>query len=305
MGKKKKEKRTGWVVVLFLALLAGALFIPLTRHWEAIRPLAPDGTPPGAGKSAPTDLSPPAAERRPADASPRSPQAPALKVAILIDDIGHDLRPLRELLRLGIPLNFAVLPYRRHSREAAEMIHDAGQEVLLHLPMEPRGYPGEDPGEGALLVALSDAEIARRVERALDAVPHIRGVNNHMGSAFMAEEGKVSAALAVIGKRNLYFVDSRTTANSRVEALAVLAGVPFAARDIFLDNGRDAGATLETLKQAVRKGPAGGRNVLVMIGHPYPETLAALQEALAFLKAEGTETVHLSSLLLEGDPHRR
>jgi len=230
---------------------------------------------------------------------------PAWKVAILIDDIGHDLRPLRELLRLGIPLNFAILPYKRHSREAAEMIHDAGQELLLHLPMEPRGYPGEDPGEGALLVALSDAEIARRVERALDAVPHIRGVNNHMGSAFMAEEGKVSAALAVIGKRNLYFVDSRTTANSRVEALAVLAGVPFAARDIFLDNGRDAGATLDILKQAVRKGPPGARNVLVMIGHPYPETLAALREALTFLKVEGTETVHLSSLLLEGEPLRR
>ena len=125
MGKKKKKKRTGWVVVLFLALLAGALFIPLTRHWEAIRPPATDGVPSGAGKSAPPDLSAPPAERRPEEARPRSPRAPALKVVILIDDIGHDLRPVRELLRLGIPLNFAVLPYKRHSREAASWIISA------------------------------------------------------------------------------------------------------------------------------------------------------------------------------------
>jgi len=236
---------------------------------------------------------------------PGVPAAPPWKIAILIDDIGQDLVPVRQLLGLGIPLNFAVLPYSRHARAAAEMIHDAGQEVLLHLPMEPIGYPRTDPGEGALLTTLDDAELSRRVERALDAVPHIRGVNNHMGSAFMAHDAKVRLVLNHIASRNLYFVDSRTAANSRAEALAALAGVPFVARDVFLDNGRGHDATLATLRQAVQRHPGHARNVLLMIGHPYPETVNALREILPLLRTERMEPVVLSSLLLEEEAVRR
>lgn len=298
MGKKKKRKRTGLILIALLVVLTGVLWVRFWDGRETDRKPSPSdvaGPRTGAGRFAP----PPPAEPFTPTPLPSAPSAAPRKIAILIDDIGHDLAPVRELLRLGIPLNFAVLPYSRHAREAAETIHGAGQEVLLHLPMEPVGYPRTDPGEGALLTNLSDAELSRRVERALNAIPHIRGVNNHMGSAFMAHDAKMRLVLNHIAARNLYFVDSRTTANSRAEAMAALAGVPFVSRDVFLDNGRNPAATLATLRQAVQRRPRHTHDCLLMIGHPYPETVIALREILSLLKTERIEPVLLSSLLLE------
>jgi len=72
-------------------------------------------------------------------------------VVIIIDDIGHDMKPLRDLLLIDADITFAILPLLRHSREAAETLHKAHRETLLHLPMEPLSYPDDQPGSGALL----------------------------------------------------------------------------------------------------------------------------------------------------------
>ena len=74
------------------------------------------------------------------------------QIAVIIDDIGYDLRLVEDLMRIDAPIAFAILPYTPHAREAARLLHAAGKEILLHLPMEPRSYPAENPGEGALFV---------------------------------------------------------------------------------------------------------------------------------------------------------
>ncbi|HRT27871.1 MAG TPA: divergent polysaccharide deacetylase family protein, partial [Syntrophales bacterium] len=67
--------------------------------------------------------------------SEKTPTKKTRRVAIVIDDIGYDLSQVDELLKIRAPLTFAVLPHCQHSQEAAERIHRAGKEVLLHLPM--------------------------------------------------------------------------------------------------------------------------------------------------------------------------
>ncbi|MEN6621619.1 MAG: divergent polysaccharide deacetylase family protein, partial [Smithella sp.] len=65
------------------------------------------------------------------------------QVAIIIDDIGNDLKVVRELLEIKSDITFAVMPLCRHTRDSAEEVHKAHREVLLHLPMEPLSYPRE------------------------------------------------------------------------------------------------------------------------------------------------------------------
>ena len=74
------------------------------------------------------------------------------RVAIIVDDIGNDLASVDELLALDVPITFAILPHCTHSVDAARVLHRAGREVLLHLPMEPHGYPEQKPGAGAVFV---------------------------------------------------------------------------------------------------------------------------------------------------------
>jgi polysaccharide deacetylase 2 family uncharacterized protein YibQ len=155
-------------------------------------------------------------------------------IAIIIDDIGFDLRIVEELARIPAPIAFAVLPHTPHAAEAASFLHAAGKEILLHLPMEPRSYPEESPGSGALMVDMDERQIRKQVQENLAAVPYVSGVNNHMGSRFMGDEARLTMVMEELKKRGLYFVDSRTTPDSR---------------------GREAGGPA-----GGRGGPRGGRS---------------------------------------------
>jgi len=221
------------------------------------------------------------------------------RVAIVFDDLGQHVEPVERLLGTGEDLTFSVLPYLPHSQEVADLAYGEGREVILHLPMEPHGYPKADPGENALFVGLPEGELVRRLDEALHAVPHIDGVNNHMGSRFTEEPAAMAVVMEGLRRANLFFLDSRTTPNSVAEMAAAEMGVPFAGRDIFLDNDRSpeavAGQIDRLITHAVEAGTA------IAIGHPHPETLAALEEGLPRLRAAGVTIVPLSQLVLLQD----
>ncbi|PIP09067.1 MAG: hypothetical protein COX51_00735, partial [Syntrophobacteraceae bacterium CG23_combo_of_CG06-09_8_20_14_all_50_8] len=207
------------------------------------------------------------------------PPATETNIAIIIDDIGFDLPSVREILTIDAPIAFAVLPHAPYSITAAEILHGAGREILLHLPMEPHD-PGKNPGPGALFCWMGEAEIRQQVEEDLAAVPHIIGVNNHMGSAFMEDEGKLAVVFGELKKRGLFFIDSRTTPHSEAGELALKMGIPFAARKVFIDNDKDHETTVKSLLGRLEKNSG---NRMIMIGHPYPSTVLALKEAVSIL----------------------
>jgi uncharacterized protein len=219
------------------------------------------------------------------------------RVAILIDDIGYDLSPLYELLKIDASLTFAILPHYAHSVDAANILHRAKREILLHLPMEPHTFPDENPGMGALLMSMSDRQIEEEVDKDLDAIPYLSGVNNHMGSKFMEDEAKLNIVFRVLKKRNLFFVDSRTTPLSKGPEIARKLGVRFVSRKIFIDNDHDYRTIFRNLTT-----PNGGElahksEAMVMIGHPHLKTIQALKEAIPVLKARGIDVVPVSALV--------
>ncbi len=230
------------------------------------------------------------------EAPPSGPQAPPkARVAILIDDMGGNLNRLKEILELDSPITIAVLPHLRHSREVSRIAEMSGRDVLLHLPMEPRNLVMNHPGPGVLLTDMAGAEIRKTVVEDLGFVPEAVGVNNHMGSRFTEDEPGMRQVFSILKERGLFFVDSRTTSASQGRRLARKIGVPSAERDVFLDNKRDAkyiDGQIDTLVRiAMKEGTA------IAIGHPYPETLAALREMVPDLKERGIEVVPVSQLV--------
>ena len=213
-------------------------------------------------------------------------------ITIIIDDIGFALAPVEKLLRIDAPLAFAILPYSPHADEAAEMIHGQKREILLHLPMEPRDRK-HNSGPGALLCSMTASDIKKQVDEDLAVVPHAAGVNNHMGSAFMEDEEKLSVVLKELQKKGLFFIDSRTTAASRGKESARKTGIRFAGRGLFLDSDRQAQELIvKSLLEHREK-----QSSLVIIGHPYPDTVAALQEAIPLLQSRGIRIVSPSELV--------
>ena len=219
---------------------------------------------------------------------------PPVRIAIIIDDLGHNREIGRQAVELPGALTYSVLPQVPYSRDIAQMAHADGKEVMLHLPMQ--ATDGRALGPGGLYEGMSREEFAREVRAGLAAVPHVSGVNNHMGSLLTQQADAMRwlmQDLKSTGK--LYFVDSRTDQRTVAYKFARAAGLPYARRDIFLDNDPDPQQIRHQLSRLIDK--ARRRGAAIAIGHPYPETLAVLAEQLPVLLEQGVELVPVSHLL--------
>lgn len=204
------------------------------------------------------------------------------KAVIIVDDVGMNKEQVDRLLELRGPLTFAVLPGLPYSTYAAEMARKKGWEVMLHLPMEPKessGYTAADAGEEVLLVGLPKKDILMKLDKLLSSVPHIKGVNNHMGSKFMENKELMALVLKDINAKGLFFVDSLTSSGSVGYQTALDMGMQTAKRDIFLD---DSSKGSEYVKSQVKKLVivSEKRGYAIGICHPYPDTVRALSEMM-------------------------
>jgi uncharacterized protein len=216
-------------------------------------------------------------------------------VAIVIDDLGNDAVAVERIAAWPFPVAGAVLPALSGSAKAARDLESSGKEVLLHLPMEPEGYPSVRPGPGVLLRSQDDSEIARTLERDLDSVPGAVGVNNHMGSAATADPRIMRAVARVLARRGLFFVDSRTTTATVGEQIAREEGVPSVSRRVFLDDVATEDAVQKSMAGLVARARADG--FAVAIGHPHPATLQVLEHELPRLQQEGVTLVRVGELV--------
>jgi len=217
------------------------------------------------------------------------------RVAFVIDDMGYDVSILDEILAIDIPITISILPHLPYSVAVARQAHRAGKEVLLHLPMEPYGYPERCPGSGALLLQMDGDEIADQLEEDILNVPHISGVNNHMGSRFMEDEEKVTLVLQDLKRRGLFFLDSLTTKDSKGLPVAEMIGLPHAGRDIFLDNDCDFEEALNILHHIVKKRDMW--ETMIVIGHPHGSTVRAIGAVVPVFRDNDIRIVPLTDLI--------
>jgi uncharacterized protein len=216
------------------------------------------------------------------------------KLAIILDDLGNDRPAAEQIFALHYPLTISVLPNHPHSVDIAEDAHRRGYEVMLHLPMESIGK--EKPELQELKPGMHPAEIASLVGQFLQNVPEVIGVNNHEGSEATADKALMSELMPVLRERNLFYIDSRTTATTVAFETAQQDGVRAAFRNVpFLDDVAEVPAVRKQLELALRGAREKGE--AVAIGHPHPATLEALREILPQAKAQGVRLVFASELV--------
>jgi hypothetical protein len=216
------------------------------------------------------------------------------KIAIVIDDLGDKEKISQELLRWDFPITFAILPFTPFSKRLAGEAHRKGKEVILHLPMEPQGYPQIRPGEGVLLREMDAGRLLRQLSKDIEAVPYITGVSNHMGSRLMEDPEKMKIVFSELKRRGLFFLDSRTTPQTVGLQVAQSVGLKAMERSIFIDNSSTAEDIRGQLEQLIQLSLSKGK--AIGIGHPHPSTLKSIKEMIPTLKEKGIELVPLSAL---------
>jgi polysaccharide deacetylase 2 family uncharacterized protein YibQ len=297
MAKKKKGSSSSWLLLLlgFIAGTGAALLF--FRYMGPPVPSKPVVKPPEVVVPAPPVAPPEAPPEAPVPAPPEAVVPPPVRprLAIIIDDMGPDIKKLRELLEVGGPLTIAVMPHMKDSGQISNLASSRGLDVIVHMPMEPRELLEHNPGGSALLVSMGPEEIRAKVEAGLRTVPDAIGINNHMGSRFTEDEQRMREVMKVVKKKEMLFVDSRTTSKSVAGRVARELGVPSADRNVFLDNTRDVEYIKGQLREAARLAQKSGS--AIAIGHPYPETIKALREAVPGLAAGGVDVVGVSEVV--------
>lgn len=224
---------------------------------------------------------------------PEPPAGAKGRLAILLDDAGQRMDLVPAALGLPKEIGIAVLPFLPNSTGAAVDMHDAGHEVWLHLPMEAVG--DSNPGPGALMVGMGDQELRDAVFMAINNVPHVVGINNHMGSKATANLRMMTWIMQELASMDLAFLDSRTTVDTVAEEAARAQGVKTGRRHVFLDNERTEDAIRAQLDEAVYRSRMEGE--IIAIGHLNAVTIAVLTEELPGLAERGVVLVRPTALL--------
>ena len=216
------------------------------------------------------------------------------KIAIVIDDLGGENHLSRELLLLDFPLTLSILPFTTYSKPLAIDAPQKGKEVILHLPMEPHGYPKVKPGEGVLLQEMDEERLLRQLSKDIESIPNIRGVSNHMGSRLMEDPEKLKIIFSDLKRRGLFFLDSRTTPRTAGLRTARLVGLKAMERTLFIDNLLEDEAIKKSLDRLIRASLSTG--MAIGIGHPHSLTIQSIREMVPKMKGRGIEIVPLSAL---------
>ncbi|MDR3105987.1 MAG: divergent polysaccharide deacetylase family protein [Yokenella regensburgei] len=216
------------------------------------------------------------------------------KLAIVIDDFGYRPQTENQVLAMPATISVAVLPNAPHAREMATKAHNAGHEVLIHLPMAPLS---KQPLEkDTLRPEMSQEEVARIIQDAVTKVPFAVGLNNHMGSAMTSSLPGMEKVMQALSRYNLYFLDSMTIGNSQAMRAASGTGVKVIKRKVFLDDTQNEADIRVQFNRAIQLARRNGS--AIAIGHPHPSTVRVLQQMLYNLPPDIT-LVRPSSLLNE------
>lgn len=218
------------------------------------------------------------------------------KVAIIIDDLGHNLKTGQQFIDLPYQLTYSILPHRPYSKQLADRAGSSGKEVMVHLPMQ-SSTKVDNLGAGGLTIELAKEEFKDVVEKSIRSIPYAKGVNNHMGSLLTRHPGHMTWLMEVIANysQQFYFVDSRTTAKTVAGKIAKEHFVPNISRDVFIDNEISVEAIKKQLNDLIRI--AKKKGFAVGIGHPYSATMQSLVEFLPTMGKHNVEIVPITTLI--------
>ncbi|MEA2110535.1 MAG: divergent polysaccharide deacetylase family protein [Campylobacterota bacterium] len=211
------------------------------------------------------------------------------KLAIIIDDVSFS-RDIKAIKNLDMPLTMAFLPPSDRHPNSATLAKDE-PFYMVHLPLEAMRFNSEEPF--TLHVNDSQSEISERIGKIKKLFPRVKYINNHTGSKFTADEAAVNRLIFTLRRNGIKFIDSRTTAQTKVPDVMQNYGSEYVARDVFLDHVADVAYIKKQIQKAVDKAKKHGS--AIAIGHPRSETLQALAESKDIL--QDIDLVRIDSLI--------
>nr|WP_249732406.1 divergent polysaccharide deacetylase family protein [Roseococcus sp. SDR] len=216
------------------------------------------------------------------------------RVALILGGVGLRASLSEEAIRT-LPRNIALAftPYAPNPAPLIEAARDRDFETLLALPMEPTGFPMNDPGHRALLTTLSAGENAQRLDWLLARFPgHVGAVGaiaSMRGERFAAMAEPFAQMQLALNARGLLYFDVRPGAPhpERVWGFTV---------DVVVDEPHTRGEIEQRLAQLERLARERG-SALGYLGEVTPVALERLIAWTGGLDARGVALAPVTALV--------
>lgn len=207
-------------------------------------------------------------------------------ITFVFDDGGHNLNQLQKILELPFPVSVAVLPKLAYSKESARRVRASGKQLLLHQPMETLGN-NATLGEGAIMANMSGQDARTVLLQNISEIAPVAGINNHEGSKVSENQFLMETVLLELKRQNIFYLDSRTTSQTRAPQAALELGIEIFERDIFLDNVKTRENILKEIEKGVKIANIKGKSI--MIGHVWSADILPeiLEEVVPLLMLRG------------------
>src|SRR5690554_6753012 len=220
---------------------------------------------------------------------------PDRRIALVVSGMGISESATAHAIKVLPPeVTLSFAPYGARLQEWIDKAREAGHEVLLELPMEPFGYPQNDPGPHTLLTSTNTSENLSRLNWLMSRFTSYVGVMNYQGARFTASASALKPVLASLSARGLLYVDNGASARSLAPTLASDAGMPTAQATRIIDpvqNPEVIATALDTLERvSLETGSAIG------IASGFPVTVDALAEWAKSLTQDGYVLVPVTAI---------
>lgn len=210
------------------------------------------------------------------------------RVALIVGGLGLNAVTTRAAIeRLPAEVTLSFVPYAEGLQTWIDLARAQGHEVMLEMPMEPTGYPDNDPGPYTLLASGSPADLQSKMNWLLGRATGYFGVTNYMGDRFAASDAGMNAFLGVLRQRGVAFLDDgsmsrRPGAWARASANRVI------------DEQQTPTAIVGQLNAL--EALAKGNGQAMGAGFSYPVTVEAVARWTADLDARGLQLAPASAM---------
>lgn len=189
--------------------------------------------------------------------------------------------------RLPAEVTLSFVPYAEGLQGWIDLARAQGHEVMIEVPMEPSGYPDNDPGPYTLLANGGADDVQAKLAWVLGRATGYFGVTNYLGDRFVTSDAGMGAFMGVLRQRGVAFIDDGL-ASRRPGAWAR------ASADRVIDQTQTPAAIVAQLNAI--EALAKSRGHALGTGFSYPVTVEAAARWAAGLEARGLQLAPASAM---------
>ena len=213
-------------------------------------------------------------------------------IAVVVEQFGLSNALSEEMIAaLPASVSFVLTPYSQNPERWVSEARADGHEVWLHLPMENKNFPMEDPGAKGLLTRVSLQYNQDRIQWLMGRITGYVGVAAYTDDT-LDNAGQMFKNMANdLFRRGLGFLELNSEEKSFFEPIAEEMHAPHTEVQSYIDV---VDPQRPAIKKALEQIDAQGGTLVVV--RPSPRNIPALKRWLESLQKRGIEIVPVSAV---------